>query len=82
LIERQFKQNLTGLSLNGNHYLEGRNITSNFLQFNQILNLSIEYKILKKKKKHKTFQVTTYNINHITNSMSLPAVTLGITPAR
>jgi hypothetical protein len=36
----------------------------------------------KKQKKHKISQVTTNNINQITNSRSIPAVTLGIAPAR
>jgi hypothetical protein len=36
----------------------------------------------KKQKQKKISQVTTNNINQITNSRSFPAVTLGIAPAR
>jgi hypothetical protein len=58
--------------------LEGVNINPNF-QHHIKLNLSVEYKKTKKKQANKEntrLANTTNNINIITNSRSLPAVTL------
>jgi hypothetical protein len=67
--------------LNRTNYLEGGNINPSFPRHIK-LNLSVEYIIKKQANKENTrLANTTNNINIITNSRSLPAVTLQITPA-
>jgi hypothetical protein len=65
------------LVLNETHYLEGGNINPNF---HIKLNLSVEHKIIIKKHANKE-NTRLANTNNNTNSRSLPAVTLQITPA-